>query len=78
MRRTEGIEFALAALGEAGQSAGLAKRANPLTPTGENFMWIGLMAYIPKQPIARRIENMVNGNRELDNAQSRAKMAASD
>ena len=39
-------------------------------------MRIGLVADIPNQPVVRRIENIMQGNRELDHAESRPEMAA--
>jgi hypothetical protein len=39
---------------------------------------IGLMANVPDQPVLRCVEDIVQGHRELDHAQTRAEMAASD
>ena len=34
------------------------------------------MAYIPDQPVARRVEDVVQGDRQFDDAQAGAKMAS--
>ena len=76
MRRAKRIEFTLGAFGEAGQAATPAQSPDPVAPSGQYLMRIGLMANVPNQPVVRRIENIMQGNRELDHAQSRAEMAA--
>ena len=68
MRRAERIEIALAALGEAGEAAALAQRANAGASTGQNLVRIGLMADVPDQPVARRLENVVQRDGQLDDA----------
>jgi len=76
MRGTERVVFALGALGESGQSAALAQRADAVAPAGEDLMRVGLMADVPDQPIARRVEHVMQGDRQLDHAETGAEMAA--
>ena len=76
MRRAERIVFAFGAFGEAGQAATPAQGSDPVAPAGEYLMGIGLVADVPNYPVIRRIENIMQGNRELDHAQSRAEMTA--
>jgi hypothetical protein len=57
MRGAERVVFALAALGEAGQAAALAQRADAVAPAGQDLVRIGLVADVPDQPVARRIED---------------------
>ena len=51
MRRAEGVVLALGALGEAGQPAALAQRADAVAPAGQDLVRIGLVADIPDQPV---------------------------
>ena len=53
MRGAERVVFALGALGEAGQAAALAQRADAVAPAGEDLVRIGLMADVPDQPVGR-------------------------
>ena len=78
MRRAERVVFALGAAGEAGEAAGLAQRADPVAPAGEDFMRIGLVADIPDQPVARRVEHRMDGDGQLDHAERGAQMPAGD
>ena len=78
MGRAEGVVFALVALGEAGEPATLAERADARTPAGQDLMRIGLVAHIPDQPILRGLEEIVQGHGQLDDAEPRAQMAAGD
>lgn len=49
MRRAERIVVAFAALGEAGQAAAGAQRADAVAPAGEDLVRIGLVADVPDQ-----------------------------
>ena len=76
MRGAEAVVFALGALGEAGQAAALAQRADAVAPRGQDLVRIGLMADIPDQPVARRVEHVVQRDGQLDDAEPGAEMAA--
>ena len=76
MRSSERVVFAFDAPGEARQSAPLTERPNAVPSARQDFMWIGLMADIPDQPVARRVEQVMDGDREFDHAQSGAQVAA--
>ena len=78
MGRAERIVFALAALGEAGEAAALAQGADAVAPSGQDLVRIGLVADIPDQRVARRVEEMVQGDGELDDAEPGAEMPAGD
>ena len=78
MRGAERVVFALGALGEAGQAAALAQGADAVAPAGENLVRIGLMADVPDQPVARRVEHVVQRDGQLDHAEAGAEMAAGD
>ena len=78
MRGAERVVFALGALGEAGKAAALAQRADAVAPAGEDLVRIGLVADVPDQPVARRVEHVVQRDGQFDDAEAGAEMAAGD
>ena len=72
VRRAERVVFALAAFGESGQAAARAQRADAVAPAGQNLMRIGLVADIPDQTVARRVEDVMQSDRQFDDTQTRA------
>ena len=76
MRRAERVVLALGALGEAGEAAALAQGADAVAPAGEDLVRIGLVADVPDQPVARGVEDPVQGDGELDDAEPGAQVAA--
>ena len=78
MRSSERVVFTFRALGEAGKAAAFSQRADAILSPGENLVRIGLMANIPDQPVGRRIEQIVDRDCKLDDAQPGAKMSAGD
>ncbi len=78
MGGAERVVFALGALGEAGEPAALAQGADAVAAAGENFVRIGLVADVPDQPVAGCVKYVVKRYRQLDHAQTGAKMAAGD
>src|SRR5262249_34688231 len=67
---------ALRALGEAGESAALPERADAVAAARQDLVRIGLMTDVPDDLVIGRVEHMVERNRELDHAESRAQMPA--
>ena len=47
------------------------KRADAVAPPGEDLVRIGLVADIPDQPVARRVEDVMQRDGQLDHAQAR-------
>ena len=78
MRRAERIVFALGALGEAGQAAAHAQGADTVAAAGENLVRVGLVADVPDDAVARRVEQIMQRDRQLDYAEAGAEMAAGD
>ena len=76
MRSAERVVFAFGALGEAGQPALLAQRADAVAPAGQDLVRIGLVADVPDQTVVRRVEDIVQRDRQLDHAEPGAEMAA--
>ena len=68
----ERVVFALAPLGEAAEPH-LPKRADAVAPPGHDLVRIGLVADVPDQLVAGRIEHVVQGDRQLDDAKPRAR-----
>ena len=78
MGGAERVVFALGALGEAGEAAALAQRADAVAAAGEDLVRIGLVADVPDQAVARRVEHVVQRDRQLDHAQAGAEVTAGD
>ena len=78
MGGAERVVFALGALGEAGQPAAHAQRADAVAPAGEDLVRIGLVADVPDEPVARRVEHVVQRDGQLDHAEPGAEVAAGD
>ena len=78
MRRAERVVFALRPLGEPGQAAALPDRADAVAPSGQDLVRIGLVADIPDQPVMRRVEDVMQRDGQLDDAEPGAEMPAGD
>ena len=76
MGRPEGVVLALGPLGEAGQAAAHAQRADAVAPAGEDLVGVGLMADVPDHPVAGGVEDVVERDRQLDHPETRAEMTA--
>ena len=76
MGGAERIVFAFGALGEAGQPAARAQRADAVPAAGQDLVRIGLVADVPDQPVARGVEHVMNGRSQLDHAEAGAEMPA--
>jgi len=76
MRRAERIVLALGPFREARQPALLPQRADAVAAAGENLVRIGLMADVPDQPVVRRVEHVVQRDRQFDHAEPGSEMAA--
>ena len=63
-------------LREARKAARLTDRAHAASTPGQDLVGIGLMAYVPDQPVARRIEEIMQRDGQLDDAKARTEMAA--
>ena len=78
MRRAESVIFAFGPLGEAGKAAALTQRADAIAPSGQDLVRIGLMADIPDDAVARRVEHIMQRHGQLDDPEAGAEVAARD
>ena len=78
MGGAERVVLAFAALGETGQPTFLAQRADAIAPAGQYLVRIGLVADIPDQAVVGRVEDVVQRDGQLDDAEAGAEMAAGD
>ena len=76
MRGAERIVVALGALGEAGEAAAGAQRADAVAAAGQDLVRIGLVADVPDQAVARRVEDVMDRGGQFDDAEAGAEMAA--
>ena len=72
----EDVVLALRAAREPADAAELAERAEALVAAGDELVRVGLVAGVPDDRLARRLEEPVEGERDLDDAERRAEMAA--
>ncbi len=76
MGGAERVVIAFGALGETGQSAAGAQRANAIAASGQDLVRIGLVTDVPDQAIARGVENIMQGRGQFDDAEAGAEMSA--
>ncbi len=61
---------------EAAQPIGASQRVEAILATGQDLVRIRLVRHVPNEAIAAEVEDAVQGDRHLDNAQIGAEMAA--
>src|SRR5215467_7500038 len=76
MGGTERIILALGALGETREASALAQGADAVAAAGEDLVRIGLVAHVPNQPVARRVEDPVQRDGELHDAEPGTQMSS--
>ena len=76
MADAEGVVLAFLALRERREAVLLLDRRDAIAAAGQDLVRIALVADVPDQAVARRVEEPVQRNRELDDAEARAEMAA--
>src|SRR6267378_8636160 len=69
MGRAKGVVHRLAAAGKARYAACLPQLAHSLASPGQDLVWIGLVTDVPHDPVLRRIEHVMQRDRQLDRAQ---------
>src|SRR6185369_3169788 len=73
----EGVVLALGARREGGETVLLLDGVQRVAPAGEHLVGIRLVAHVPDQPVTRRLEDVVQGDGELDGAEARGEVSAS-
>ena len=76
MGGAERIVIAFGALGKTGQTAAGAQRADAVAAAGQDLVRVGLMADVPDQAVARGVEDVMQGRRQFDDAETCAEMPA--
>ena len=76
MRGAKSVIFAFSTFGKTGKTAARAKRSNAVTASRQDLVGIGLVADVPDDLVAWRVEHVVQCNRQLDDAETRAQMTA--
>jgi len=76
VRRAEGVVIALAAPRKAGDAAEVAQPRHRLAAAGEDLVAVGLVADVPHDAVVRGIEDVMEGDGQLDRAEIGRKMAA--
>ncbi|MNS99349.1 hypothetical protein D3C72_1337490 [compost metagenome] len=76
MRGAEMIVFGFGAPRKSGNTAELAQGGHGLAPAGQDLVGVALVADIPDDAVARGVEHVVQGDRQLDRAQVGGEVAA--
>src|SRR3546814_14841319 len=76
MRRAERVIVALAALGEARKAAAGPQGPDPVAAPGDDLVRIALVADVPHDLVARRVEHIMQRGGQLDDAEPRSQMPA--
>ena len=72
----EGVVGTLLPFRETADPAPLAKRVEAPLPAGDDLVGIGLMPHVPDEAVPRRVEDVVEGEREFHRPQGGGEMAA--
>src|SRR5690348_11749533 len=72
----KGVVFAFGAAQERRESAACLDRGDAIASPGEDLVRIALMADVPHDPVARRVVEIVQCDRQLDHAKPGAEVAA--
>ncbi len=76
MPRGDDVVLRLAAHAEAGEPAVLPESRHAVAPPSQDLVRIGLVPDVPDQEVARGVEEVVQGDRQLDRAEVRGEVAA--
>src|SRR6202011_4370023 len=72
----EDVVLRFLAFAESGDAIVLANRVKPIAAAGDQLVRIALVAGVENELIARRVEDVVQRQRELDDAEVAAEMSA--
>ena len=71
----ERVMRALLAAGKTEQSIEETEAAEPVPPAGEDLVGVALVTDVPDELVARRVEDVVKGQRQLDDPEVRGEVA---
>ena len=74
MSRAESVVGTLGATREAGDPAALAQSGHRFAAAGENLVRIALVAYIPHDAVGRRVEDVMQRDRQFHRTEVRGEM----
>src|SRR5262249_40143884 len=74
--RAERIVNAFGPPSEAGETATLAQGPNAVASAGQDLVRIALVTDIPDEPVGRSVENVMQGDGQLDHPEPRTEMSA--
>ena len=76
MPRAERVVLRFVAPEEPRDAAVLLHGRQQLAPPRQDFVRVSLVPHVPDEPVARRVEGVVEGDGQLDRAQTGARVAA--
>ena len=76
MAGSKGVVLGFLAAEESGQAAVLFDSVELISPTGQYFMCVCLMSYVPNEPVIGRVENVMHGHSKLNSPEAGTCMAA--
>jgi hypothetical protein len=76
VRVLDDVVLAFRLAGVAGEAAPLAEKIEAGLPSRDHLVHVRLVAGVEEEPVARRVEDAVQGEGQLDDAQVRAEVAA--
>jgi hypothetical protein len=74
MAGAEGIEWTLIPLEKTGDAIEGSDTPHLMTATGEHFVDVRLVSYVPDNPIVRSVEDRMKSDRHLGGSQARSKV----
>ncbi len=72
----EDVVLGFRAVREAGEPAVLADRRRAVAPARQHLVRVRLVAHVPDEEVARGVEHVVQGHRQLDRAEARSEVSA--
>ena len=77
MPDAESVVFALSTGRKWRKAPGLLDGVELIAPARQHLVRIGLVAYVPDKPVIGGVENIMQGDSQLDRTQTRGKMTPS-
>ena len=78
MAAGEGVVFAFLGAGEGADAVQFAVGVEAFAPPRQYLVAVGLVTHVPDDAVGRRVEHIVQGHRQLDDAQRRREVPGID